>query len=95
MQEEKVLQPLEGRSLPSMVTNSVMREKLSMEKRKPQQTGMTAEINSIPTYATYTNMQYRKEAYLDPTFDDVPLLSTLIQSFIPARSSQQTSNTSI
>jgi uncharacterized protein YjaZ len=30
---------------------SVMREKLSMAKGKPQQTGMTAEINSIPTYA--------------------------------------------
>jgi hypothetical protein len=51
MQEEKVLQPLEGRSLPSGVTISVMREKLSMAKGKPQYTGMTAEINSIPTYA--------------------------------------------
>jgi hypothetical protein len=29
----------------------VTREKLSMAKGKPQQTGMTAEINSIPTYA--------------------------------------------
>jgi hypothetical protein len=50
MQEEKVLQPLEGRSLPSGVTISVTREKLSMAKGKPQQTGMTAEINSIPLY---------------------------------------------
>jgi hypothetical protein len=30
---------------------SVTREKLSMAKGKPQQTGMTAEINSIPTCA--------------------------------------------
>jgi hypothetical protein len=51
MQEEKVLQPLEGRSIPSGVTISVTREKLSMAKGKPQQTGMTAEINSIPLYA--------------------------------------------
>jgi hypothetical protein len=51
MQEEKILQPLEGRSLPSGVTISVTREKLSMAKGKPQQTGMTAEINSIPLYA--------------------------------------------
>jgi hypothetical protein len=29
----------------------VTREKLSMAKGKPQQTGMTAEINSIPTCA--------------------------------------------
>jgi hypothetical protein len=30
----------------------ITREKLSMAKGKPQtQTGMTAEINSIPTYA--------------------------------------------
>ena len=29
----------------------VMREKISMAKGKPQQTGMTAEINSIPTCA--------------------------------------------
>jgi hypothetical protein len=36
MQEEKVLQPLEGRSLPSMVVIFVMREKLSMAKGKPQ-----------------------------------------------------------
>jgi hypothetical protein len=50
MQEEKVLQPLEGRSLPSMVANSFMREKISMAKGKQQQTGMTAEINSIPLY---------------------------------------------
>jgi hypothetical protein len=28
----------------------VTREKLSMAKGKPQQKGMTAEINSIPTY---------------------------------------------
>jgi hypothetical protein len=27
------------------------REKLSMAKGKPQQTSMTVEINSIPTYA--------------------------------------------
>ena len=50
MQEEKVLQTLEGRSLPSGVAISVTREKLFMAKGKPQQTGMTAEINSIPTY---------------------------------------------
>jgi hypothetical protein len=31
--------------------NTVTREKLSMAKGKPQQTGMTAEINSIPLYA--------------------------------------------
>jgi hypothetical protein len=30
---------------------SVMREKISMAKGKPQQTGITTEINSIPTYA--------------------------------------------
>jgi hypothetical protein len=30
---------------------NVTREKLSMAKGKPQQTGMTAEINSIPLYA--------------------------------------------
>jgi hypothetical protein len=51
MQEEKVLQPLYGRFIPSGVTNSVTREKLSIAKGKPQQTGMTAEINSIPLYA--------------------------------------------
>jgi hypothetical protein len=34
----------------------VMREKLSMAKGKPQQTGMTVEINSIPTYAIQTNV---------------------------------------
>jgi hypothetical protein len=34
------------------VTNFVTREKLSMPKGKPQQTGMTAEINSIPTFPT-------------------------------------------
>jgi hypothetical protein len=61
-----------------------MREKLSMAKGKPQQIGMTAEINSIPTYAIRTNVQYKKEAYLDPTFDDVPPLSTSTQSFIHA-----------
>ena len=48
-----------------------------MAKGKPQQTGMTAEINSIPTYAIYTNLQYKEEAYLDLMFDDVPPLSTL------------------
>jgi hypothetical protein len=51
MQEEKVLQPLEGRSIPSGVVIFVTREKLSMVKGKPKHTGMTAEINSIPTYA--------------------------------------------
>jgi hypothetical protein len=35
------------------ITANVTREKLSMDKGKPQQTGMTAEINSIPTYAIY------------------------------------------
>jgi hypothetical protein len=55
---------------------------------------MTVEINSIPTYAIQANVQDKKEAYLDPTFDDVPSLSTLTQSFIPARSSQQTSRAS-
>jgi hypothetical protein len=34
-----------------LIIQSVTREKLSMAKGKPQQTGMTAEINSIPTYA--------------------------------------------
>jgi hypothetical protein len=51
MQEEKVLQPLEGRTIPSGVAIFVMREKLSMAKGKPQKTCMTIEINSIPTYA--------------------------------------------
>jgi hypothetical protein len=51
MQEEKVLQPLEGRSLPSGVAIFVAREKCSMAKGKPQQTCMTIEINSIPLYA--------------------------------------------
>jgi hypothetical protein len=46
--KKKILQPLEGRSFPSGVTNFVTREKLSMAKGKPQQTCMTAEINSIP-----------------------------------------------
>jgi hypothetical protein len=55
-----------------------------MAKGKPQQTGMTVEINSIPFD---DNMQDKKEAYLDPTFDDVPPLSTSTQSFIPAISS--------
>jgi hypothetical protein len=32
------------------IDDTVTREKLSMAKGKPQQTGMTAEINSIPTY---------------------------------------------
>ena len=47
----KILQTLEGRSLPNGVAISVAREKISMAKGKPQQTGMTAEIKSIPTYA--------------------------------------------
>ena len=51
MQEEKVIQPLKGRSLPSGVANFVTREKLSMAKGKPQQIGMTTEIKSIQTYA--------------------------------------------
>jgi hypothetical protein len=42
---------LRRKILPSGVANSVTREKLSMAKGKPQQTGMTAEINSIPTCA--------------------------------------------
>ena len=58
-----------------------------MAKGKPQQTGMIAEISSIPTYAIQNNVQYKKEAYLDPTFDDVPPLSTLTQRFIPEISS--------
>ena len=66
-----------------------------MAKGKPQQTGMTAEINSIPTYAIQTNVKDKKETYLDPAFDDVPPLRTLTQIFIPARSSQQTSEASI
>jgi len=38
--------------IPLMVMETfVTREKFSMAKGKPQQTGMTAEINSIPTYA--------------------------------------------
>jgi hypothetical protein len=36
MQEEKVLQPLEGISLPSGAAISVTREKLSMAKGKEQ-----------------------------------------------------------
>jgi hypothetical protein len=51
MQEGKILQPLEGRSLLSVVANFVTREKLSMAKGKPQRTGMLAKINSIPTCA--------------------------------------------
>jgi hypothetical protein len=51
MQEAKVLQPLEGISIPSGVATYVTRENLSMAKGKPQQTGMTAEINSITLYA--------------------------------------------
>jgi hypothetical protein len=51
MQEEKVLQPLEGIYIPSGVANFVTREKLSMAKGKPQQIGMAIEINSIPSYA--------------------------------------------
>jgi hypothetical protein len=50
MQEEKVLQPLEGIYIPSEVAISVTREKISMAKGKPQQTGMTTKINSIPLY---------------------------------------------
>jgi hypothetical protein len=50
MEGEKVLQPLERRSLPNRVANSVTREKLSMAKGKPQQTSMTVEINSIPLH---------------------------------------------
>ena len=50
MQEEKILQPLEGRSLPSGVAISVTRETLSMSKGKPQQIGMATEKNSISTY---------------------------------------------
>jgi hypothetical protein len=42
---------LRRKILPSGVTNSVMSEKLSKAKGKSQQTSMTAEINSIPTYA--------------------------------------------
>jgi hypothetical protein len=60
---------------------SVTREKLSMAKGKPQQIGMSTEINSIPTYAIYANVRYQKEAYLDPTFDKVPPLSSLTQIF--------------
>ena len=66
-----------------------------MAKGKPKKTDATIEINSIPTYAIQTNAQYKEEAYLNPTFDDVPPLSTLTQSFIPGRSSQQTSRASI
>jgi hypothetical protein len=58
-----------------------------MAKGKPQQTGMTAKIYSIPTYAIQINVQDKKEAYLDPTFDDVSPLSTLTQSFVPTTSS--------
>jgi len=54
-----------------------------MAKGKPQQIGMTIEIDSIPTYAIQTNVQDKKEAYLDPMFNDVPPLSTLTQSFVP------------
>jgi hypothetical protein len=51
MQEEKVLQPLEGRSIPSGVATYFTRENLSMAKGKPKQIGMTVEINSITLYA--------------------------------------------
>jgi hypothetical protein len=94
MEEEKILQPLEGGSLPSGVANYVTREKIFMAKGKPQQTGMTGEINSNPLYAIYTNVQDKKEAYLDPTFDDVPPLRSSTQIFMPATSSQQTSRAS-
>ena len=66
-----------------------------MAKGKPQQTDMTAEIDSIPTYAIQTNVQDKKEAYLNPKFDDIPSLSTFTQSFILARSSQKTNKESI
>ena len=66
-----------------------------MAKGKPQQTSMTVEINTIPTYAIQTNVQYKEEAYLDPMFDNVPPLSTLTQIFILTRSSQQTRKESI
>jgi hypothetical protein len=94
MQEEKVLQPLEGISLPSGVANPITREKLSMAKGKPQETAMTAKNNSISLYSIQTNVLYKKEAYLDPTFDDVPLLRTWTQRFIHATSSQQKSRAS-
>jgi hypothetical protein len=58
-----------------------------MAKGKPKQIGMAAKINSIPTYAIQTNVKDKKEAYFDPTFNDVPLLSTLTQSFVPTTSS--------
>jgi hypothetical protein len=45
MKNQDIEEKLHGISL------GVTREKLSMAKGKPQQTGMTAEINSIPTYA--------------------------------------------
>jgi hypothetical protein len=51
MQEEKVLQPLEGISIPTGVANSITREKLSMAKGKLGQIGMAIETNSIPSYA--------------------------------------------
>ena len=37
-----------------------------MAKGKTQKIGMTAEINSIPTCAIQTNVQYEEEAYLNP-----------------------------
>jgi hypothetical protein len=39
--------------------------------------------------------QDNKEAYLIPMFDDVPVLSSLTQIFVPATSSQQTRRESI
>jgi hypothetical protein len=66
---------------------TVTSKKISMAKGKPQQIGMTAEIDSIPTYVIQTNVQDKKEAYLDPMFDDVPPLSTLTERFVPTTSS--------
>jgi hypothetical protein len=42
---------LRRKNLPNGITISATREKLSMAKGKPQQTGMTADINSILTYS--------------------------------------------
>jgi hypothetical protein len=63
MQEAKVLQPLEGISIPSGVATYVTRENLSMAKGKPQQTGMTAKINSITLYAMLANIEQATNVY--------------------------------
>ena len=71
------------------------REKLSMEKGKPQQTGMTERSTQFQ-HVLYTLMcNTRKKPTSIQSFDVVPPLSTLTQSFTLAKSFQQTSDASI